>query len=106
MRTTTCTFALISTLALVGAAACTVYRPEVRQGNFLDQAKIDQVKSGMTREQVAFLLGPPMVVDGFHRDRWDYVWTLSSELTSHTMIKRHVIVYFDGDRVREIKTVD
>jgi outer membrane protein assembly factor BamE len=93
-------------LLAAASAGCTVYRPEVRQGNFLEEAKLAQVQPGMTREQVEFLLGPPMLVDPFHRDRWDYVFTLSSELTNHQVISKHFVVLFDGDRVRETKTLD
>jgi len=92
-------------LAIV-AAGCTVYRPEVRQGNFIDESKTAQVQPGMTREQVEFLIGPPMVVDPFRRDRWDYVFTLESILTNHETVSRHFIVEFDGDRVRSAKMVD
>lgn len=93
-------------LALLTAAGCSIYRPEVRQGNFFDEAKTAQVKPGMTREQVAFLLGPPMVVDPFHRDRWDYVFTLAADVTNHQMLRRHFVVWFDGDKVRDAKLVD
>lgn len=108
MRRPTRTTTLLVTAALIGAtvAGCTVYRAEVRQGNFIEEPKLAQVQPGMTREQVEFLLGPPMLVDPFHRDRWDYVYTLSSELTNHQVIQKHFVVLFDGDRVRETKTVD
>jgi outer membrane protein assembly factor BamE len=97
---------ILAALLMAAASGCTVYRAEVRQGNFMDDAKLAQVQPGMTREQVEFLLGPPMLVDPFHRDRWDYVFMLSSELTNHQAIKKHFVVLFDGDRVLETKTID
>lgn len=107
MRRTSRLAPLLLTIALLASAGgCAVYRPEVRQGNFIDEAKFAQVQPGMTRAQVEFLLGPPMLVDPFHHDRWDYVYTLSSILTNHQMVQKHLVVLFDGDRVRETKTLD
>lgn len=50
------------------------YRVEVRQGNYVDQAMVSQLRKGMTREQVRFVLGTPLVIDPFRDDRWDYVY--------------------------------
>jgi len=50
------------------------YRVEVPQGNYVDQAMLSQVKPGMSREQVRFALGTPLLVDPFRPDRWDYVF--------------------------------
>jgi outer membrane protein assembly factor BamE len=50
------------------------YRIEVQQGNFLNDAAVAKLQRGMTREQVKFLLGTPLVADAFHPDRWDYVF--------------------------------
>lgn len=49
------------------------YRIDIRQGNYVDQAMVAQLKKGMTRDQVRFVLGTPLVVDMFRDDRWDYV---------------------------------
>lgn len=50
------------------------YRIDIRQGNYVDQDMVAQLKRGMTQEQVRFVLGSPLVVDVFHKDRWDYVY--------------------------------
>ena len=50
------------------------YRIDVRQGNFVDQDMLAQLKPGMSRDQVRFVLGTPLVVDPFRHDRWDYVY--------------------------------
>ncbi|ENO90052.1 outer membrane protein assembly factor BamE [Thauera linaloolentis] len=50
------------------------YRIDVRQGNYVDQDMVSQLKRGMTRDQVRFVLGSPLVVDMFRKDRWDYVY--------------------------------
>jgi outer membrane protein assembly factor BamE len=52
----------------------TPYRIDIQQGNFVSQEMVAQLKPGMTKEQVRFILGTPMVTDIFHSDRWDYVY--------------------------------
>jgi outer membrane protein assembly factor BamE len=52
----------------------TPYRIEIQQGNYISQEMVTQLKPGMTKEQVRFILGTPMVTDIFHSDRWDYVY--------------------------------
>ena len=52
----------------------TPYRMVIQQGNFISQEMVSQLKPGMTKEQVRFILGTPMVTDIFHSDRWDYVY--------------------------------
>ena len=50
-----------------------VYRQDIRQGNFITQEMVSQLKPGLTREQVRYVLGTPLVTDPFHGNRWDYV---------------------------------
>ncbi len=91
---------LLAALALT-ASAC-VYRVDVQQGNLLDDDDIAAVKPGMTRSQVRFLLGTPVVVDTFQRDRWDYVYFLRKGRDEQAT-KRWIIVTFDGDKVSEVR---
>ncbi|MGN6579160.1 MAG: outer membrane protein assembly factor BamE [Bordetella sp.] len=50
------------------------YRSSVQQGNWLTQEQVAQLKKGMTRDQVRFVLGSPALTDVLHADRWDYVY--------------------------------
>ena len=52
-----------------------MYRPDVQQGNVVTQEMMDKVRIGMDKRQVRYALGSPMLVDVFHQDRWDYVYT-------------------------------
>lgn len=75
----------------------TPYRPDIQQGNFVSQEMLDQLKTGMTRDQVKFLLGTPLLADMFHADRWDYPFYLArgnGELTTS-----RVTVYFKENKV-------
>ena len=83
------------------AATGCVYRINIQQGNFLDQAAVDQVKAGMTRSQVRYLLGTPMVADSFNKERWDYIYYLKKGRTRH-VDSRRVTVYFDGEKVARL----
>ena len=78
-----------------------VYRINVQQGNFLDQAAVEQVKVGMTRSQVRYLLGTPMVADTFDKERWDYIYYLKKGHSRKTDSRR-VTVYFEAEKVAKI----
>ena len=71
------------------------YRPDIQQGNFVSEEMVSQLKEGMTRDQVRFILGTPLLTDIFHADRWDYPFRLargSGETTSS-----RVVVFFDKE---------
>lgn len=89
---------LIGTLSLGGC----VYRMTVQQGNFLDARQVVQVKEGMTRAQVRFLLGTPMLPDAFDRDRWDYLYTLDLGPTQQKTRQR-LTLWFTEDKVSRIE---
>jgi outer membrane protein assembly factor BamE len=93
--------AILATLAFGLTASGCVYRINIQQGNFLDQKAVDQVKEGMTRSQVRYLLGTPMVADSFNKERWDYIYYLKKGRSRH-VDSRRVTVYFDGDKVANL----
>jgi outer membrane protein assembly factor BamE len=86
--------------ALLLASGC-VYQAALSQGNLLDQEDVDQLEVGMTRGQVRFLLGTPMIDDPFHDNRWDYVYFLRIG-RDKAIFKRWVSVYFEGENVSEV----
>lgn len=78
-----------------------VYRVDVQQGNLLEDKDVEAVQVGMTRSQVRFLLGTPVVESSFHHDRWDYIYYFRQG-RRRTADRSWLIVHFDGDRVKEI----
>lgn len=52
-----------------------VYRIDIQQGNDITQDMINQLKPGMTKNQVAYIMGTPLIIDTFHPDRWDYLYS-------------------------------
>jgi outer membrane protein assembly factor BamE len=90
---------VIVTMLLL-ASGC-VYQAALSQGNLLEQEDVDQVTLGMTRGQIRFLLGTPMIDDPFHEDRWDYVYYLRVG-RDKAIFKRWISIYFVNDNVSEI----
>lgn len=106
---------VVAVAALAAVAACAPrsasrsglfqpYRTDLPQGNYLTQAMVDQVKPGMTREQVKFALGAPLLTPVFRVDRWDYVFRYQRADGSSEL--RRVIVRFSDERVSEVRAVD
>ncbi len=68
------TFLGIATLA--GCSFPGVYKIDIQQGNVITQDMIDQLRPGMTRSQVRFIMGNPLITDTFHANRWDYLYSI------------------------------
>lgn len=67
---------LVGLLALAGCSFPGVYKIDIQQGNVVTQDMIDQLRPGMTRRQVRFIMGNPLLTDTFHADRWDYLYSI------------------------------
>lgn len=72
-----------------------IYKQNVQQGNAHVQDDLDQVELGMSKKQVAYLLGTPAIHDPFHKDRWDYISLLSRR--GGEPVKRLVTLRFEDD---------
>jgi len=86
---------------VVGSCALpSLHRVTIQQGNVITQEMMDQLKPGMTREQVAFVMGSPVVRNAFDDTRWDYVYTLDVPGTyeSHILVS----LFFSGDELARI----
>lgn len=95
-------FSLILPIALSLTACSTVlnnlpgvYTLEIQQGNMVDQEMIDQLKPGMTKRQVLYIMGSPMLVDFFHQKRWDYLYSRQAE--GEDREQKRVALFFEGD---------
>jgi outer membrane protein assembly factor BamE len=89
---------LMSLAATFAATSGCVYRMNIQQGNFLEARTVNQLQPGMTRSQVRYLLGTPMVPDAFDKERWDYLYYFKKGRL-HKPEERHLIVYFKEDKV-------
>jgi outer membrane protein assembly factor BamE len=86
--------ALIAVLTL-NTGCKLIYKQNVQQGNAHEQEDLDQIQLGMTKKQVAYLLGTPAVADPFHHDRWDYISMLSRR--GGEPVRRLVTLTFEND---------
>jgi outer membrane protein assembly factor BamE len=94
-----------ATLSLGGCALYReswVHKIDIQQGNIVTQELVDQLKPGMTRRQVVFVMGSPLLTDPFHTDRWDYIYTFQAGGSSERE-QRHVALHFDGDTLARIE---
>ncbi len=78
-----------------------VYRADVHQGNMIDQAMIDQLRPNMTKRQVLYILGSPMMADTFHQKRWDYIY--SAELNGEDRVQKRVTLVFNDDQLAGVQ---
>lgn len=92
---------LVTLLAAICLSACGfvgfpgVYKIDVEQGNIVTTEMVDQLKPGMSRRQVRFILGTPLVEDPFNPDRWDYPYVKRNGMD--VLSEARLTVYFDGD---------
>jgi len=92
---------ILTLVALLLAGCSSVpslpYKIEVQQGNVITQEMVDKLKPGMTRSQVRFVLGSPMISDAFHDNRWDYIYRL--EQKGRLVEQRRLAVFFEEDKL-------
>ena len=79
----------------------TPHKIEIQQGNYVTEDAVAKLKPGMTRSQVRFLLGTPLLSDAFHNNRWDYPYEDSKE--GKLVSKKLLTVYFDGDSMVRVE---
>lgn len=72
------------------------YKIDVQQGNVLTQEMVAQLRPGLTKDQVRFILGTPMLMDIFHAQRWDYVYRLKKGNTGEVEMRKFSVL-FDAD---------
>ena len=106
---------LIRSLALgcllAGLAGCGsnfgfpgVYRINVEQGNVVTEEMVEQLRPGLNRRQVRYIMGTPLIEDSFHEDRWDYRYLLrnGNELLSETQLT----LWFEDDELVRVEGPD
>ncbi len=76
------------------------YDIEVQQGNIINQQNINQLKLGMSREQVIEIMGEPVVINTFDSRCWDYVYTRVSR--NQPLVKSKATLIFEHDRLAKI----
>ena len=77
------------------------YRPDVQQGNVVTLEMVELLRPGMTRDQVRFLLGTPLLTDPYHPERWDYYFSVSAG--SEVKERYRATLYFSDERLVRIE---
>lgn len=84
---------LVAVLATLTAGCGILYRQPIYQGNLLEKTAIDQLQPGMSKQQVAALIGTPSITDPFHHDRWDFTSTRRLGRVGKTEIKNFTLIF-------------
>ncbi len=74
-----------------------VYRIDVEQGNVVTDEMVEQLRPGLNRRQVQYIMGTPLIEDAFHSDRWDYRYVLRNG--NETLSTTQLTLWFDGDQL-------
>jgi len=106
MRKSFFSLSLLTSLTLVSCSTILnnlpgVYTLEVQQGNIFDQAMIDQLRPGMNKRQVLFILGSPMLDDPFHENRWNYLY--STQPSGEGRVQKEISLFFENDQIISIQ---
>ena len=89
-------------LLVAACAKLTPYRMEIQQGNYVTPEMVAQLSPGLTRDQVRFVLGTPLVSDIFHEDRWDYVF-VRRPANRQEVEYRRIAVFFQEGRLKRVE---
>lgn len=93
---------IIVVLVTTAVSGCALFRVEIQQGNFISQDQVGQLEEGMSKREVRYIMGTPLIVDPFHeKSRWDYVYAYSPDLGTD-FERRRVTLYFSGDELERI----
>ena len=91
----------ILALLLASCSSITPYKIDVQQGNVITQDMVAKLKPGMTKPQVRFILGTPLLMDTFHANRWDYVYLFDK--AGKLQEKRKFTVIFENDLLKRVE---
>lgn len=96
-------FFLVAFSLSITACADWIYRIDVPQGNYLDQDDVDQLRINMTKEQVIYVLGHPVVEDSFDHDTWYYVYEMKRGMRKRGEdFRKEMILEFKDGKLAEV----
>ena len=96
----------INLILLCFIVSSCVYRPDLQQGNLLKIENIDRIEVGMTKSQIRYLLGGPVIGNPYQTDRWDYIYLYQDRMNSDPLAddqRYWLVVYFENERVIKIE---
>jgi outer membrane protein assembly factor BamE len=107
MRKSLFSLSLLTSLTLVSCSTILnnlpgVYTLEIQQGNIIDQSMIDQLRPGMNKRQVLYIMGSPMLDDVFHKNRWDYLYS-DQPSGNKDRVQKQISLFFENDQITGIQ---
>ncbi len=88
-------------ILIVFCTACSyfpgVHKIDIDQGNIVTQEMVDQLRPGMTKEQVRFVMGTPLIIDTFTQNRWDYL--LTKQVNGDARSQERISLFFTDDKL-------
>jgi len=78
-----------------------MYKIDIQQGNVVDQEMVNSLKPGMSKSQVRYVMGTPILVDVFHQNRWDYIYSMKKAAVQKE--KKRVSLFFKDDRLERLE---
>ncbi|MEM0912106.1 MAG: outer membrane protein assembly factor BamE [Pseudomonadota bacterium] len=92
--------AIVFTVMSLSACSNWIYRIDIPQGNFLDQKDVDKLRVEMTKAQVEFVLGQPVITDSFDKDTWYYVYDMKRGMTKRGEdVRSELILQFEDGKL-------
>ena len=106
-QNTTMMASLLKTVLLmtvIGSLSACIrpYQPDIQQGNIINNSDLRQIEAGMSKQEVLFILGTPMVIDPFNESRWDYYYSRKNQRKGETTT-RLITVMFDDDKLINLR---
>ncbi len=94
-------FRSLIVILVISLSACSswVFRRDIPQGNYLEQKDIDKLQIAMTKEQVKFVLGSPVVIDSFYDDTWHYIYKFKSGRDESFNARKQFIIKFEDNKL-------
>lgn len=98
-------------LSLIFLAACSrsfdgsynlplVYKIDIQQGNVIKQEMLDKLRPDMSKNQVKFIMGTPVIIDPFHNERWEYIY--SFQKGGGIREQHHITIHFEDDKLDHV----
>lgn len=93
---------ILVTCSILLSACIKPYQPDIQQGNIINNSDLREIRHGMSKQEVLFILGTPMVIDPFNEQRWDYFYSRRDQQRRETD-QRIITVVFNGDKLEELR---
>ncbi len=77
-----------------------LYKIDIQQGNVIEQDMLNKLKPGMNKDQVKFIMGTPVIIDPFHNERWEYIFSMQK--SGGVRKQRHITLHFDDDKLTHL----